>query len=264
LKSVLDLRSVDVRDELSHWFLSEPGQLVTLFEQRLLGAVLPDLFGYHVVQLGCHQRENLIASSRISHQLRIELGDGHDASVQLRCVEDALPLAGNAIDVLVVSHVLEFAHDPRRVLREAERALIGEGHIVITLFNPWSFFGLHSIFRRWQGRAPWSGYFITATRVKDWLQLLGFDIIALKCAGYRPPLRNQKLNARLEFLERLGAYCWPRFGNIYVVVGKKRVEGVTPLKVSWRQRRRILAGSVAEPSARHSARGAGDGAEEPQ
>ena len=40
------------------------------------------------------------------------------------------------------------------------------------------------------------------------------------------------------------------FGNVYVVVAKKRVAAVTPLKTSWKTRRRIIAGGVAKPTTR--------------
>ena len=240
-----------VANDLSTWFRCRPGCLLTRQEQQLLAGILPDLFGYHIVQLGCHHLDDLVASSRISHQLRVELGARAGQNADLYCAEDALPLAANAIDVLVLPHVIEFADDARRVLREAERVLIGEGHIVLLAFNPWSVFGLWSLLRRWQGHAPWSAHLIGIARVKDWLQVLGFDIVLVARAGYRPPLSHKGMNRRLEFLEKLGAFCWPALGNVYLVVGKKRVEGITPLKASWRQRRRSLSGSVAEPSARH-------------
>ena len=51
---------------------------------------------------------------------------------------------------------------------------------------------------------------------------------------------------------RLVAFLGGTVGNFYVVVGRKRVEGVTPLRVTWRQRRHVLAGGVVEPSARTS------------
>ncbi|MGR8919958.1 MAG: class I SAM-dependent methyltransferase, partial [Gammaproteobacteria bacterium] len=232
------------------WFTSAVGEPTVTMESHLLGAVLPDLFGYHIVQLGCHHGAALIDSSRISHQLLVELGGREGAAAGLLCEEDALPLAANTVDVLVLPHVLEFADDPRRVLREAERVLIGEGHIVILAFNPWSLFGVTALCRRWQGRPPWTGHVITAARIKDWLQLLGFDIVTQQRAGFRPPWRRAAASARLAFLEKFGAFCWPVLGNVVMIVGKKRVEGVTPLKASWRQRRSVLAGSVAEPSAR--------------
>ncbi|MEX2482630.1 MAG: methyltransferase domain-containing protein [Gammaproteobacteria bacterium] len=241
-----------VADVLAAWFRRPPGQLAAALEQHLLAGALPDLFGYHIVQLGCHHNEELLASSRISHRVRVDLAEGVGEGIQLRCAEEALPLAANTIDVLVLPHVLEFADDPRRVLREVERVLIGEGHIVVLCFNPWSWYGLCSLFLRWQGRAPWSGRFISLSRVKDWLQLLGFDIVQVARAGFRPPSRSELFNRATAFLERLGAFCCPALGNLYLVVGKKRVEGITPLRVSWRQRRRVLAGGMVEPSTRGS------------
>jgi len=247
-----------VTDDLLGWFSSLPGTLLVRQEQQLLATILPDLFGYHIVQLGCHHPESLIQSSRISHQLCVQLNVDEQPPGALICAEHALSLAANAIDVMLVPHVLEYADDARRVLREAERVLIGEGHIVVIGFNPWSSFGLWALLRRWRGRAPWNGHLFSVARIKDWLQVLGFDIISVTRAGYRPPLERPALNRRLEFLEKLGAYCWPILGNAYVVVAKKRVEGVTPLKASWRQRRRVLAGGMAEPSTRqHQSGGEG-------
>jgi hypothetical protein len=237
-------------DGLAAWFREEPGSIVARIETGLLSRVLPDLFGYHLVQLGCRVSDALLASSRISHRVRINPGRLADPDAQMRSREDALPLPANSIDVLVLPHVLEFAVDPRRVLREAERVLIGEGHLVVLGFSPWSSYGLWSLACRWQRQPPWGGRFIAAARVRDWLQLLGFDIVHFERASFRPPMRRPALNRRLEFMEKLGAFCWPGLGNLYCVVGRKRVEGVTPLKASWRQRRRVVAGGMAEPSTR--------------
>ena len=236
--------SVDLR----HWYGEPPGSLIAAVERQLLARFLPDLFGFHIVQLGCHHLDGLLDASRVSHKLRIDLGHTLNTAANLHCVEDALPLAPNSIDVLVLPHVLEYALDAHRVLREAERVLIGEGHLVILGFNPWSLFGVRSLLMGWQGRAPWRGRFIGVARVKDWLQLLGFDILHIERGSFRPPLRRQALNRHLQFIERLGAFCWPLFGNVYMIVARKRVEGITPLRASWRQRRRLVAGSVIEPT----------------
>lgn len=236
--------------DLRRWYGEAPGSLVAAVERQLLGRFLPDLFGFHIVQLGCHHPGGLLDASRVTHKLRVDLGHTLNPAADLHCVEDALPLAPNSIDVLVLPHVLEYALDAHRVLREAERVLIGEGHLVILGFNPWSLFGLRSLLMGWQGRAPWRGRFIGVARVKDWLKLLGFDILHIERGSFRPPLRRAALNRHLEFIERLGAFCWPLFGNVYMVVARKRVEGITPLRASWRQRRRLVAGSVIEPTTR--------------
>ena len=42
----------DLSAALSEWFDAEPGGELLAAERRLLGHVLPDLFGYHALQLG--------------------------------------------------------------------------------------------------------------------------------------------------------------------------------------------------------------------
>ena len=55
---------------------------------------------------------------------------------------EELPFATHSIDLVVMPHILEFAEDPHQVLREVERVLVPEGHVVITGFNPASLWGL--------------------------------------------------------------------------------------------------------------------------
>ena len=219
-------------------------------ESELLGRVLPDLFGYHIIQLGNHYDDRVITPSRISHQVVLETGGTVTAGSSMLCRGDALPIESDTIDVLVISHILEFSQDPHGVLREAERILIGEGRIVVLGFNPWSLYGLWRLVLGWRGVAPWCGKFFSLARVKDWLGLLGFEIESVAKAAFRPPVSGARINQRLAFLEQLGAYCWPCFGNIYLVVAKKRVLGMTPLKSTWKSRRRLVAGSVVEPTRR--------------
>lgn len=253
INSVEGFGNASLVADLRAWFESRPGSLIAALEGQLLGHYLPDLFGFHIVQLGCHHHDDLLSGSRISHQVRIDLGHTLNVDADMHCIEDALPLAPNSIDVVVLPHVLEYAVDAHRVLREAERVLIGEGHVVILGFNPWSWYGLWSAVVGWQGRVPWHGHFMGAARVKDWLKLLGFDILHVARRGYRPPVHRHRVSRYLEFLERLGALCWPALGNVYLIVARKRVEGLTPLRASWRQRRRLVAGSVIEPTARTGA-----------
>ena len=246
-------RSVDAKHvaaRLYTWFNSDAGKDIRDAELETVAAILPNLFGYHIVQLGTRVSDKFLATTRISHAVMIGsdamLDDG--TNVVGRC--EALPLLANTIDVLVAPHVLEFADEPHAVLREAERVLIGEGFIVIVGFNPWSLCGLWGVLAGWRGRPPWSGQFLSASRITDWLKLLGFEIEFLKKTSFGPPLRRGTITTKLRFLELLGNVCWPFFGNVYVVVAKKRVAAVTPLKASWQTRRRRVAGGVAEPTAR--------------
>lgn len=234
---------------LRAWFESEPGLAVACAELLLAGEVLPDLFGYHILQVGHPYSTPMIACSRIQHQAVIATG-AHCGGEVLAARPDALPIQAGSVDVLVLPHVLDFARSPHAVLREAERVLIAEGHLVILGFNPWSLFGLWRLAAGWRGNLPWRGRFVGLSRLRDWLALLSFDIERVERLSFRPPLRRERLYARLEFIERLGSHFWPVLGNVYFVLARKRVNAVRPIRASWARQRRLSATSVIEPTTR--------------
>lgn len=54
---------------------------------------------------------------------------------------------------------------------------------------------------------------------------------------------------RLSFLDKMGDRWWPLMAGVYLVVAKKRVAGMTPLRVEWK-REKVVGRFVASPSAR--------------
>ena len=50
-------------------------------------------------------------------------------------------------------------------------------------------------------------------RVKDWLALLGFEIVGGQMACYAPPSRQQKWLERFSFMETAGDRWWPIGGR---------------------------------------------------
>ncbi len=231
------------------WYGTLPGQALGEAEETITSDILPNLFGYHLVQIGDSARD-LTTTSRISYRLVIGLNAAAGQGISVVARADALPVQANAIDVVMLPHTLEFAPNPHGVLREAERILIGEGHLLILGFNPWSFFGLYRRALNWRGDAPWSGHFLSLSRLKDWLGLLGFDIERVLRASFRPPIASPRWHQRLAFLERLGAHFWPMTSNVYGVLARKRVLSARPLRTAWKVRRRFPAGSVVEPTTR--------------
>ncbi len=241
-----------VRTRLNQWLSDYPGLSLVEGESQQVSEVLPDLFGYHIIQIGWLGTVDLLASSRVSHRTVINTHPGEatrDCSGPI-CLSGALPLVSESVDVVVLPHLLEFESDPHQVLRETERILIGEGYLVILGFNPWSLWGLWRTVLAWRGEPPWCGRFFGIARIKDWLALLGFDIIKARRFYFRPPLPSEGVMSKLELLERIGRTCWPYLGGAYIVVAKKRVATVTPVKTSWRAHRQIISSGIAEPSTR--------------
>ncbi len=241
-----------VGQRLRHWFSEPLGRQLLALEQSSIECVLPNMFGYHILQLGCLIDADILGSSRISHKilLQLEQDDKNRGDGTFVCAGDSLAILSDCMDVIVMPHVLEFAANPHKLLREAERVLIGEGHILILGFNPWSLWGVWRLLLAWREKPPWSGHFYGSARIKDWLSLLDFEILQTQRFFFRPPLRKINIMQKLNFLEYLGKYCWPFFGGAYLIVAKKRVVPLTPTKLNWSSRRKVIAAGIAEPSIR--------------
>ncbi len=240
-----------VRCRLKQWFNGVSGSTLYSLERNLIEEELPDLFGYHILQLGLIESHGLLGSSRISHQILVEIAPQDTQHPEhLLCRSSQLPIAANSVDVVLIQHVLEFENDPHEVLREVERILIGEGHLLIIGFNPWSLMGIWRALLAWRDEPPWCGHFYRAGRIRDWLALLGFDVIKTRYMFFSPPIGSRWLMKRFTFFEKLGNYLCPWLGGGYLVIGKKRLIPLTPTRTEWRIRRSLIAAGVAEPSAR--------------
>lgn len=232
---------------LRDWFAGPVGAYLLAQERQHVERVLPDLFGYHLAQVCMPGMVDLGESSRIHHRILLGIDGGATASAVVADPQ-SLPLATDSVDVLLLPHVLEFVPSPHRVLREAERTLIGEGHLLVLAFNPWSVWGLWHYLLAWRRRPPWSGRFYTVARLHDWLSLLDFEVVSVERFAFCPPLRRAV--GRYEWLEHLGAALWSRLGAAVLVVARKRVLPLTPVRHRWQSRRTLIAAGLAEPSAR--------------
>ena len=217
------------------WYQTNLGQQLASSELALVEAQLPNLFGYHLLQLGAVGHESLLRGSRIRHQLVIESDYSfRKDDIGLYAKPHQLPIATDSIDALLLPHTLEFSEDPHQVLREVERVLIPEGHVLILGFNPLSFWGLRKLFGFSHRERLWRGKYVSMVRIKDWLSLLGFDAVECRYSFYRPPIQWAGLLGKLAFLESVGRRLWPILGGVYLVVAKKRVTTFTPIRAKWR------------------------------
>ncbi len=244
--------------ELRGWYETSLGKLLLEQEQAVLDGVLSNLFGYHLLQVGRPNLRDLTRASRITHRMQLDPEPGTDVDVPTgveRCIAEHhyLPMLSDSLDVVLLPHTLELSAEPHQVLREVERTLIPEGHVVILGFNPLSMWGIRRAACGWRGRVPWCSHYYTSTRVRDWLTLLGFDTVLARGYFFRPPISQQRLMGRLQFVEQAGGRGGLLLGGAYVLVAKKRVATLTPIRPRWRPRRSLIANGLAKPSANRSA-----------
>lgn len=212
---------------LSEWFASEQGDYVLAREQDYFDRTVADIFGFNAVQLGLPEQD-FLRNNRIP--LRFTAGNQSGNAVRLVCTE--LPFDSDSLDLVLLPHVLEFSDDPHQIIREVERVLMPGGNLIISGFNPRSLWGL----RRMLGKKedyPWNGQFITLSRMKDWLALLGFEVVGGRFAAYAPPLHHRKWLDRYAFMEKAGDRWWAVSGGVYFLHAVKRVPGMRLIKPKW-------------------------------
>jgi SAM-dependent methyltransferase len=241
----------------SLWYATGLGAILQEAERERAERVVPDLFGYHIVQVGAAGGCDFTTSSRIGHRVVLRFPDDEPpcCPAQLLGFAEELPLAADSVDVLILPHLLEFAASPHRLLREAGRVLIGGGHLLLFGFNPWSLWGAWRLLLAWRDEAPWCGHFYGLPRIRDWLSLLDLEVVTIDRFAFRPPLRAGRLMQRLVFLETVGHACWPILAGAYLVVARKHVPAVTPLRERRRASRSVLVPGVAEPTVRNGGHG---------
>lgn len=212
------------------WFATPLGEYVLACEREYFDRAVADVFGYNAFQLGMNEHD-LLGASRIPLRLRVDLS----GAVQIRADFRDLPIASNSADLVLLPHVLEFSENPHQILREVARVLRPEAQVMIACFNPWGLWGFRRIFNA-GAHYPWRGRFINLPRLKDWLALLGFEIVAGQMGCYAPPCAQQKWLDRLRFMEKAGDRWWPMAGGVYYLQAVKRVRGMRLIIPEWRDR----------------------------
>lgn len=233
---------------LNAWWASPLGSAFLGAEEAQLKKMLPRLFGYHLLVLGEPVFLQCVEESPIAHRVAI-YPEASLSNTQhtLTARHDKLPLISDGADLIYVAHSLAFIKNPHEVLREVFRALMPEGHVIISNFNPWSAWGLWRWCMHYIKRVPWDGHFISVTRLKDWLALLGFDVLEVKRYFFRPPISHPGLLQRLAWLETCGRWFWPFFGGGYVLLAQKRVMTLTPIRPAFAIDRKALIANNIEP-----------------
>jgi len=234
--------------DLAAWLARSPGRQLQAAERGRLEALLPDLAGRLVLQLGCWgTRDEPLLSGQSLRRLQV---DPKEPGADLHGEPEALPLQSETVDVAVLPHCLEFAAKPREVLREVDRVLVPEGRVMILGFNPVGPWRLSSAFGGQRATAPGQRRWLGKHRVRHWLELLSHRILCVDHYFYRPPVAREQGMARLQFLETMGARCWPPWSGAYAVLACKKVYGMTPVQPLTRSRERAVpvSGLAGNPS----------------
>ncbi|NBX45569.1 MAG: class I SAM-dependent methyltransferase [Gammaproteobacteria bacterium] len=233
------------------WLNSAQGRALRVTEAQLLDEALEDCFGWEALQVGAwgadrdllraaRTRSQTLVASRMTARSQM----GVDQSSDIECRLTQLPIVSDSVDAVILPHTLEFESDPYALLREVDRVLTGEGKLLILGFSPWSPWGLRAQASR-SGFPPGLRRLISERRLRDWLKLLGYDVLEQRKYLHELPW-GEPIEPSYR-MQRGMFYLLP--GGAYLLKAKKRLHTLTPLRPRLLERRRSsVLGGLTEPS----------------
>lgn len=242
--------TVEMKPQMLDGWLSTPlGRRCLVEEQRLAKDALERVFGEQFLQIGLWGHQN--AFLRYARTQRATFVDWRpDVGAQLLCDPHALAIATDSVDVVLLPHTLELAPSPHALLREVDRVVRADGQVLILGFKLSGLWGLRHLLAA-NGYPPGHKRLIFETRLRDWLQLLSFEINNRRRYCHTLPL--EKVQRFASFPKEEWARRWlPLLSGGVFISAQKRVHPMTSVRRRWRSSRLKVVGGLAEPTTRSS------------
>ncbi len=230
------------------WLQSPLGAALLQLEVRVVEEALDGIFGEHCLQLGVWGEAREFTRFTRTQRCAV-IGETPLGEPSAVGEFHKLPVESHSIDAVLLPHTLDFSDRPHEILREVDRVLRPNGHIILLGFKPGGLWGLRRLV---PGAAmpPGADHLISERRLRDWLKLLDMRIQGSRRYFFRWPLPRKSVS-RSQKWELRGQMLWPELAACYMLTAQKRVSTLTPVRPLWRRKPKVVAG-LAEPSTRVS------------
>jgi len=236
-----------VSSQLAQEWLQTPlGEAMLQQEARVVEEALDGIFGEQCLQLGMWGDNRTFVRFTRTQRCSViaETAEGApDAVGEMH----KLPVESDSIDAVLLPHTLDFSDRPHEILREVDRVLRADGHIVILGFKPTGLWGLRRLIPG-AGMPPGADHLISERRMRDWLKLLDMRVRGSISYFFRWPLPRKKIISSQKWEQR-GQVLWPELAACYMLTAQKRVSRLIPLRPHWWRKPKVVTG-LAEPSTR--------------
>lgn len=220
------------------------GSLQALIEQKIQ-AYLLQTFGYNALLFSPLAKKLCNDQLLINHQIVIspKFSAQH---IDVQCHYEALPIASDSIDFAFLPAILQQSNEPHQVIREVERVLIPEGCLILVGRKPFSWHGLKKKILNRAKRSKHKTFDISTGRLADWFQLLDLQIEEeVHLSSVLHQLQTSQLP---NWLKKTGVFFCNYFASYYIILAKKKVSRLTPIRPSWRKNKQVASPRLAEPS----------------
>ncbi|MDP3562387.1 MAG: methyltransferase [Legionellaceae bacterium] len=206
---------------LDDWFRTPQGQRVAEAFTSELIAVQDVLCGKRLIQLGSCGENSWLPGLRFRQKWLVS-PISHGPSAHVFSSINALSIERNSVDCVIAPLTLEAYSRGKNPINEIDRILKPMGYAVFFGINPWSFWGA----------ALSLGYvscFANTTKVvlrsslslKHIMLQRGYQQCLLSSFYYIPPVKNEKMIHKLEFLNEMGKMIWPYPASFYCFIAQK-------------------------------------------
>lgn len=214
--------------DLSAWFATPLGKSLYRAESRVCGRDVFKVPGYRAVQLGIAPDHTLLEA--LPHKHKFVLASVFNQNAACVCDYQALPLPTSTLDTVLLHHVLDFSPEPHALLNESARIVSAGGYIIVVGFNPFSIFGISKWLAGLLTRQQvWRHNSLRRARLIDWLQLIGFQLVACETGRFERLTEKQSQPRQpgliLEWLRRRISV-----GGFYVIVARKQATPLIPIR----------------------------------
>jgi SAM-dependent methyltransferase len=238
----------------SDWLATPLGRRCLSNEQRLIRRTLDCVFGEQLLQVGTWgARDQFVRYARTQRRAVVdEPGAGSGPGPDLLSRLDHHAIAADTIDAIVLPHTLERTESPHAVLREAARVLRPDGCLIVLGFAPTGLWGLRHLLAR-GGYPPGSRHLIREGRLRDWLELLSFDVEPAVGYCHTVPLERVRRTGSLP-RERWARRWLPLLAGGFLLLARTRTVQLTPIRPAFTRPRLRAVGGLVEPTTRVSRR----------
>jgi SAM-dependent methyltransferase len=240
----------DIQPEYpKQWQQLSQGELARDELEKALEPIVARIFGYYLVKIGSLSSQIGLPTCTIKNQFSCAPHANQHNSLYAK--SSSLPFQNNSVDAFVILAELDFAQDPHQIIREIDRAITVDGRLVIAGFNPFSIAGVLKYMPINRKNILHQGRFFTASRIKDWLALLNFEIVQQENLVYSSLFMQKQFNSQSPVQKFCKRYL-PWFSSMYIIEARKREMPLTPIKPVWQVKRKFSTSPIAARNSQSS------------
>ncbi len=231
------------------WLQTPLGGALLRQEARVVEEAFDGLFGEQCLQMGLWGDPKAFLCLARTQRTSLISEDAAEGGLSTLGELHRLPVDSDSVDSVLLPHTLDYSDRPHAILREVQRVLRSDGHLIVLGFRPGGLWGLRRLIPG-AGLPPGADHLISDRRLRDWLELLDMRIHGLTRYFFRWPLPGIRGSASPRW-EQLGPRWWPELSACYMLTAQKRISTLTPVRPVWRTKAKVVTG-LAEPSPRVS------------